>query len=240
MNSKTAKKLIKGRCRMLGNDYAGAVEEVTNTWNADLIAVKWGGEVVEYEIKCSKADLVGEIRAIRAAIDEANTMEMVPQYRLPFARADDDPIPLVAKIKADIKLSHTKIAKHRHYLVKQEEPNRWGTNRRQFRPHKFYFAVPTELVDVAKAELKGIKQYGVYNVETGEIVKKAFRIHTDSIGDNVFFDLFTRACTERAEVERELKAASYWKTVYDEGEQIPVWTGEGYRKHNLNRKWGRQ
>jgi len=238
MTSKEAKRLIKGRCRMLGNDYAGAVEEVTNTWNADLIAVKWGGEVVEYEIKCSKQDLVGEIRAIRAAMDEA-TMEMVPRYQLAFTRPDDEPIPLVAKIKADIKLSHTKITKHRHYLVKQEEKDRWGRNRRQFRPHKFYFAVPTELVEVAKTELKGIKQYGVYNVETGEIVKKAFRIHHDDVGDGVFFDLFTRACTERADVERELKAAGYWKKVYDEGEQIPVWTGEGYRKRNLNRSYGR-
>lgn len=237
MTSKIAKGLIKDRARSSFNDFAGAIEEVVNTWNADLIAVKWGGEVVEYEIKCSKADLAGEIKAIRAALDE-NTMETVPMFRMQgLEDLPETHNPKVKRVRADIKLSHTKIAKHRYYLVEQPQKDGWGRKRQQFRPHKFYFAVPSELIQAAKDLLRDIKFYGIYNIDTGEIVKNARKLHNEETPAHVMFAMFTRACTERNDMENAYRAETYYRDVYENGEKIVVWNSKtpGYHRRRLNK-----
>lgn len=219
MDSKTAKALIKQRARSYGNDFAGAVEEVTNTWSADIIAVKWAGEIVEYEIKCSKADLAGEIKAILAAT-RSDTFVDAPRYSHSFLR-EGEIMPTKKIIRTDTKLSQSKIEKHHYYLA--EPINRIDMYyRSKFRPHKFYFAVPTELIEIAKELLKPVKQYGIYNIDTGQIVKNARRLHYDEIPGSVYFDLFTRACTERNDVESAYRAETYFREVYNNGEQIKV------------------
>jgi len=189
MDSKKAKQLIKDRAFGFNSVYAGVIEEVVNTWNADAIAVKWNGEIIEYEIKCSKYDLIGEVKAITFALDN----NAVFSNNLDFIGRN-----LVTK---DTKLSRTKIAKHHHYLVEQVKD--YSNMEYMFRPNRFYFAVPTELVELAKELLRGIKYYGVYNLDTGEIVKKSYSLHKNSHSASVYLHLFTRACTERDDQLRE-------------------------------------
>lgn len=201
MDSKTAKTIIKDRCAEWGNDYAAAVEEVTNTRSADLIAVEWGGRITEFEIKVSRSDLRGEVRAIFAAMTPGIMRSMDVGYGSTEKRW---------YITPDTKLSRTKIDKHHHYIVEtHREHDRMAGNNwvMMFKPHRFYFAVPGELVEYAKELLKPIKQYGVYCIETGKIEKRAYALHTEQLPSRVYFDLLTRACTERNHAMRDYRIA---------------------------------
>src|SRR4051794_10602086 len=133
MTSLQAKHKLIRYLNGFGTNYTGAVYEAANLSNADVIGVKYDGKISEFEIKVSRADLRGELAAIRAAL----VPDSVEQVEMPWGSPRQ-------RVRTDIKLSHTKIMKHRHYLFEHMKDEYNG--REFFYPNTFYFAVPSDLV----------------------------------------------------------------------------------------------
>lgn len=98
MTSNQLKDQLVSYCNF-GNGYAFAITE--SAWASDVMSYRWRDGFVEYEIKTSRADLLGEIKVIRAVLglDEID--------------------------RAQTKLSHTKFVKHHHYLATNSERKRF-------------------------------------------------------------------------------------------------------------------
>lgn len=157
------------------SQYVGAVYEASNLWSADVVACKYSGLMSEFEIKVSRPDLLGEIAAIRRALEpDAVTIGKWTNYDR-FTGYD-------RYVVNETKLSKTKIEKHHHYLVQP---------RKSFRPNQFYFAVPTHLVPVAAENLRGLK-YGVLDADTLTIAKKAQSIHHEVHETAVYIHMLNR------------------------------------------------
>lgn len=167
----------------------GGVWEAANLWNADFIAVKYDGRIAEFEIKVSATDLRGEIAAIRTALlpntmEKSNHMLYGEQYR----------------VRRDIKLSHTKISKHHHYLVEHKKaPMSFEWSPVLFYPNTFYFAVPTELLGIAAGLVKGLS-YGVFDLDKLSVFVKAKSLRSEAHGAHTYKQLFSRSCTMRADL----------------------------------------
>ena len=190
------------------NTYAGGVYESANHWNADMLAVKYNGKITEFEIKVSKADLRGEVAAARSAL-LPDTVEQTPLF--PYATAEAiEQNPYLGKmqvrIRKDVKLSHTKIAKHRCYLV--DHTKDMYSCRPLFYPNLFYFAVPGDLVDYALEAVIGLP-YGVFNLDSMSVAKSAKSIRTEPYESGVYLDLFNRACTQRRDMQQSVRAQNY-------------------------------
>ena len=191
-----------------GTKYTGAVYEAANVSNADVIGVKYDGKISEFEIKVSKADLRGELAAIRAAL-VPSTVEQISAFPHANEEAKQQHSYLaktVTRVRKDIKLSHTKIMKHRHYLVEHVKHDYSGLE--PFYPNSFYFAVPGELVAQALEGCAGLP-YGVFNVDNLSIEKPARSMRSEPHGEKVYRDLFNRACTQRMDVQRAVRAQNH-------------------------------
>lgn len=112
--------------------------------NADIFGFTKAGFTHEVEIKCSKADLAGEIASIKNLL-----------------RHED------AKMLGERKLA--KLTKHSRYLNQSPQGEMpWGRREREvvdatFVPSRFSFLVVPELVDYALDNLIG-SPYGVYKI----------------------------------------------------------------------------
>jgi len=113
------------------------------------------------------------------------------------------------KVEVDENVSTTKLEKHYCYLVSDKQPDlsfmgseeqflslNKSNTQECFIPHKFYFAVPSELVDKAKQLLQGIPNYGLMDADTGEIKKPARTLPRANIRKEDYCNLFFRACNE--------------------------------------------
>ena len=199
--AKDYKKRLK--YHLYNKNYGGVVEESVHHWNADIIGVRWGGEVNEFEIKVSLSDLQGEIKAINRAL-EGNIYKtkesQVGMFEHSYA---------LNTVEVDEKVSTTKLEKHYCYLTGDKLPNSTFMGYKEqflslnknnteecFVPHKFYFAVPSHLVESAKGLLKDIPKYGIMDADTGEIKKPARTLPRANIRKEDYYNLFFRACTE--------------------------------------------
>lgn len=232
MRASEYKKIMKGHLYSKG--YGGVVEEVVNTWHADIIGVNFKGEVNEFEIKVSITDLRGEIKAIRRAL--SGDIYKKVQHQTGFWSYNH--------VDVDEKVSLTKLEKHYCYLVGDQQaamtfngPEGAGISsdnpRACFIPNRFYFAVPTALIDKAKELLSDITLYGLFNADTGEIVKPSRKLPRSQFSRRVFFDLFIRSCTELNDAENSLYS---YKNIVENGHSIHVkrkhtWTGSSGREY---------
>ncbi len=155
--------------------YVGAVFEAPNLWSADVVACRYSGKLSEFEIKVSRSDLLGEIAAVKRAL-EPQSVVTTTQNSFGFELGYE-----VVKV-SDTKLSKTKVEKHHHYLVRP---------RKSFRPNQFYFAVPTGLVELAAENTKGLK-YGVFDADKLTVVKRALSLHSDEHPNSTYIHLFNR------------------------------------------------
>lgn len=200
--AKDYKKRIKWH--LYNKGYGGVVEESVHHWNADIIGVKWGGEVNEFEIKVSLSDLKGEIKAIKRSL-EGNIYKTKQSQVGVFEYSYT-----LNKVEVDENVSTTKLEKHYCYLTGNKRPsltfmgtkeqflsfNHKDETEQCFIPHKFYFAVPNHLVEHAKSLLKNIPNYGIMNADTGEIKKPACMLPRANIRKQDYCNLFFRACNE--------------------------------------------
>lgn len=220
MNAEKIKQLMIKRCSF-GNGYVGAVTEVTMLNAADVIAVKFGGTIQEFEIKVSRSDLIGEMRCARVAagLDDVRkyTRKEVQQALL------TDDIERTAEQTEMIyerghTLSETKLTKHRMYLTKpKDRPVKPLWAHKRFIPNVFYWCIPYSLLEVCRELNKGLP-YGIYVYDYPQPLNsyspKYFIKNARSIGaeGSIYYDVFNRACTQWADdrhriefLERELE-----------------------------------
>lgn len=88
--------------------------------------------------------------------------------------------------------------KHRQYFHAPEQFSIDMTSNNRWVPTHFYFAVPPELVDDAKAliESKGYAPYGVINAETWRIERRAKWLHERAPSSEVKFIIALRMGSE--------------------------------------------
>jgi hypothetical protein len=106
-------------------------------------------------------------------------------------------------VRHDIKLSHTKIEKHHHYLVMHKTPMMAQRERAMFYPNYFYFAVPSGLVDLTVVLVQGLP-YGVFNLDMMRVVTKTKSLCKEPHDGKVFLDLFSRSCTMKADLKNQI------------------------------------
>jgi hypothetical protein len=209
-SSDDIKNLMLRRCSF-GNGYVGAVYEIPELNNADVVAVKHGGKIQEFEIKVSRADLVGELRAARVAagLDDIKTyIKKDVQANLFGDSIERTPEQIEAIYNMGHTLSKTKLEKHRFYL-NPEHPGRdrmaWevSTNYfppKRFVPNTFYWCISVELMEICKTLNKGLP-YGIYVYDLPQTSKYYQKFIVKSgrslggQGDKLYFNLFNRACT---------------------------------------------
>lgn len=224
MQAADYKKLIKQH--LYAKNYGGVVEESSNHWNADIIGVNFNGEVNEFEIKVSIADLRGEVKAIKRAIQGGIYKDIQRPSQGYFTYNE---------VKVEEKVSLTKLEKHYCYLVgdrqggmsfsgtvdEERQINSSGsTNKREcFVPYKFYFAVPTFLVEEAKSLLKDVPNYGIMDADTGEIKKNARKLDRENCRESDMRNLFMRACTEWRQDQYTLEG---YRDIVENGRKIYV------------------
>jgi hypothetical protein len=221
MTAAEYKKHIKRH--LYAKNYGGAVEESVNHWNADIIGVNFKGETNEFEIKVSVADLKGEIKAINRAL----------QGGIYKSNENQRGLWSYNRVEVEEKVSLTKLEKHYCYLVgpKMAYMTFTGTaaerdrleptddTRSCFVPSKFYFTVPTEMVELAKELLKKVPYYGVMNADTGEIKKAAKLLPRRNIRSEDYLNLFMRACTEWRD---DINRVAYLEHIEKNGHNIYV------------------
>lgn len=184
MNSKQAKDVLKSYTAD-HQKYYGAATEVASANNADILTLDFRNRCVEFEIKVSKQDLRNELIGARMAWglekeedhyvwgEEKGWNGEMRRVRKPCKKFD-------------------KLPKHTRYRMHYMRDDRdYG----YFVPHKFYFAVPHELVDYAKEMVKGTP-YGVFDLSYPKIAKPA-KVLTQKPADNrVLTEMFVRAINE--------------------------------------------
>jgi hypothetical protein len=110
-----------------------------------------------------------------------------------------------SRVRRDIKLSHTKIEKHHHYLVEHKKPAmsyEWSPI--MFYPNIFYFAVPTSLVHSAVELVSGLP-YGVFDLGKMAVVMKAKSLRKEGHVAGTYKDLFNRSCVMRRDLMDSLE-----------------------------------
>lgn len=157
------------------NQYIGGVFEAPNLWSADIVGVKYSGRISEFEIKVSRADLLGEIKAVQKALEPDSVTATTKNW------ANVEMGFNIYKV-TETTLSRTKVEKHHYYLT---------SPRNSFRPNNFYFAVPTDLVALAIEKTKGLK-YGVFDADALRVAKRSQILHDDTHATKTYIDLLNR------------------------------------------------
>lgn len=214
MTSKHVKDKLMDRLTFF-NGYVGAVHEIPALNNADVIAVK-RGTIQEFEIKCSKADLVGEMRCARiaAGLDDVRNYT---RKEVQLALETDD----IERSEDQIKmiyerghtLSRTKIEKHTMYLQKpNERPTKPAWAHKDFIPNTFYWCIPYELMDICKELNKGLP-YGIYVHDMPQtnkyymkfIISPARSLRPSNDWAVLYGHLFNRSTTLLQDARHEIK-----------------------------------
>jgi hypothetical protein len=144
----------------------------------------------------SLADLRGEVAAIREALKPGTFEEQTNIFRTR------------KRVRLDIKLSHTKIEKHHHYLVEHKTQTMRPSASILFYPNIFYFAVPTELAEHAITLVRGLP-YGVFDLDKLAVVAEAKSLRTDPHPPGTFRDLFNRSCVMRRDLMGSLESRRF-------------------------------
>jgi hypothetical protein len=213
VTSKDVKELLIRRFTFF-NGYVGAVYEAANINSADVIAVKHGGIVQEYEIKVSRADLVGEMRCARVAkgLDDAAKYQR-SDYEEPAGQLQMSEFMKRKYLKSQYTLSATKLTKHKMYLTgegREGEKFYSFAPPKPFVPNTFYWCIPHSLLEICQQLNVGLP-YGIYVFDMPMtsyaqkfIVKPARSLGGQ--GDRLYFELFNRASTQWSDAREELDA----------------------------------
>src|SRR5258706_12817754 len=169
-----------------GKGYLGLF---TESWGAcDVLGVRRSLFLVEFEVKVSRSDLLGEINCIHKALGR------------------------------DIKFnSGTKFYKHQSYLRPSETYFGKVDGYKQYSPNQFYFVVPNELALTAAQGVTGtpygVIAYGVYNTGyqnrhqmTGlhEVVKAQY-LHKNKLDPENMMRLVRKSSVELYETRKKLE-----------------------------------
>lgn len=166
--------------------------EISEFNNPDIISLTKSEKLIEYEIKISRADLIGELNSVkkckhmlmRRNMNRHQTMQMniMGEERTASLRGN-----IFVDEEAEAEFERigkcSKLDKHERYLIpKPSTQNGHGFYEQPYRPNQFYFAVTSDLVALAVEVCQGIP-YGVIDLDklngSSSVVKKAGFIHRD-------------------------------------------------------------
>jgi len=170
------------------------VSEISEFNKPDILSVTKSDMLIEYEIKLSRADLMGELNSVKTIKNAILTRNHNKQFQGP-QQMELGGKTINAHIRGDIfepeglydKIGKcSKLHKHETYLIpKPPRPdNSTGFNAysQAYRPNQFYFAVTADLVDLAVEVCEGLP-YGVLNLNglygSSSIVSRAGWLHRD-------------------------------------------------------------
>lgn len=138
---------------------------------ADVYGITKSGYTVEFEVKCSKSDLVGELNAIKHFFSKETLFKDAEVKKL------------------------NKYWKHRLYNGGGNPI--WHSGQLSMRPNQFYFVVTDDLGAFALEQLKDTP-YGLYKMEGGGLtkMKKSEYFHKEKPSDEVKMNILRKACVE--------------------------------------------
>lgn len=174
---------------------------------ADLYGITDADLTHEIEVKVSRADLMGELVAIRYHVEEKLADALVHPSGMPLFGIKPD----AEKAQKPAPPQARKGTKHWWYLRNEGnvQKSEWGNEYWRQKPNRFSFAVPPALAAIAKEYLKGTP-YGLivvtaaYDVST---VKKAEYLHKEKVSDKVLRKILHKTSTEIQSVRSELVTA---------------------------------
>lgn len=157
--------------------------------NPDIISLTKSGMLIEYEIKLSRADLMGELNSVKTCENTLllNTHNKSMQGRQQIQLGDKT---INASFRGNIFEPEglhkdigkcSKLDKHEMYLIPTPpKQNAFGEYENPYRPNQFYFAVTSDLVPLAEEVCK-YTPYGVIDLNalhgSSSVIKKAGFIH---------------------------------------------------------------
>lgn len=165
--------------------------EISEFNNPDIISLTRSEKLIEYEIKISRADLVGELNSVKTCknmlLMRTHNRSLQGSHQMQIG----DKI-INAHFRGDILEPEgmyegigkcSKLDKHEKYLIARPSvQNGHGHYSQPYRPNQFYFAVTTDLVPLAIEVCEGIS-YGVIDLGTlqgsSSVVKKAGFLHLE-------------------------------------------------------------
>jgi hypothetical protein len=180
MTSQEAKRLIVQEAFPIDSRFRAAVTE--SLQNADVLMVRHPHDILEFEVKVSRGDFMCEIKNIRFALG----IDTVDTYRAKGG-------------KGYRSLSYDKYTKHANYLgIHDNGSTILHDSEGAFVPHRFYFAVPTEMVDFAISKVVEYKlPYGVVELCPGiPVLRPAKRLATAHITATQALYMFYRCFRE--------------------------------------------
>lgn len=163
--------------------------EISEFNNPDILSLTRSESLIEYEIKVSRADLMGELNSVKTCVNEIllrthnralqGTQQMQIGDRVANVHIRGNVIEPEGMYQDIGKCS--KLDKHQRYLIaKPSTMDGHGHYVHPYRPNQFYFAVTSDLVDVATEACFGTP-YGVIDLNklrsSSSVVKKAGFIH---------------------------------------------------------------
>lgn len=190
MNSNKAKDILK-RYIAYRQGYRGAVTELaSHVGNPDVLALDNKDHAVEYEIKVNRQDLRNELISARLAYGIDKPEHYVGIDNVSYHEGGGYWLKNNIATK-DKRFS--KLGKHRTYCHRyKRHPNDYIHNHV---PHKFYFAVPTELAEFAKTFSKGLP-YGIFDLDRMRVLRSATILTEQPTSSKVLSDMFARAINE--------------------------------------------
>lgn len=159
--------------------------------NPDILSLTKSDRLIEYEIKLSRADLMGELNSVKECKNQIILNTYNEHARKEFEKSQLD-LGIKVSVRGNVfepdglykdigKCS--KLDKHRDYLIpRPSERTGYGYYEPPYRPNYFYFAVTAPLVDLAVKVCEGTA-YGVICLNdiygSSSIKSKAGMIHRD-------------------------------------------------------------
>lgn len=165
--------------------------EISEFNNPDIISLTRSEKLIEYEIKISRADLMGELNSVKTCKNMIlmrthnralqGTQQMMLGDKVINAHFRGNVIEPEGMYENIGKCS--KLDKHERYLIqKPSTQNGHGHFTQPYRPNQFYFAVTSDLVELAMEVCEGIP-YGVIDLDalngSSSVKSKAGFIHME-------------------------------------------------------------
>ncbi len=166
--------------------------EISEFNNPDIISLTKSEKLIEYEIKISRADLMGELNSVKTIKHQILTRNM-NRHNQQINMLGDKAVHLRGNIFVDEEAEAeaakigkcSKLDKHERYLIPRvPRSSSVGFNAysQPYRPNQFYFAVTSDLVQLAMDVCNGLP-YGVIDLGklsgSSSVAKKAGFLHTE-------------------------------------------------------------
>lgn len=190
IDSAAQAKVLLARKLMLVSGHQIVASEISEFNNPDILSLTKSENLIEYEIKISRADLMGELNSVKKCKHMILTRNM-NRHNQQINMLGGNKVHIRGNVFVDEEAEAeyekigkcSKLDKHERYLIaKPSTQGAYGYFEQPYRPNQFYFAVTADLVDLAMQVCEGLP-YGVIDLNglngSSSVKKKAGFIHRD-------------------------------------------------------------